>query len=361
MELLEMEVRSTRTIDVPGMNCDDDDDKEEKFEDIDQLSPLEEFGQDVMNTMLSFLYLDEFQTLSTVSKRMNDAVTYTSHIHMSDAAIPQSQHVQQQQQQHRRSEAHLTEDGLRKLLRRFRSLNVLTLYGLAPVGDHLFSILNESPTAHTLHRLSLHGCCLSYWCPTTLQLQNLTHVTVTGGSIRVAFGSFFASSSDHLQSLSIGQCSSLRDENVTDMVVGLQDQLQQLTLHQCLRVKKPTLRFSRLTQLNLLGCFSLSDLPDFDCPSLTLLVLSFCFQLDGSVIQRVVNRLPQLEHLGLVKCPGLIRLELTHNPLLQRLNVSLSNNLQYLQLHCPKLVQLEVRNNNNNNSLCAIYTVPSPI
>lgn len=292
---------------------------------------LEEVAPDVMKNVFSYLFLDELDILSLVSKRINEGVAGADHLHMNQSIIRTSNGSSH--------EAHITEAGMRKLLQRYDSLNVLHLHGLAAVGDNLFSILNESPSARTLHQISLHGCCLSYWCPTSLQLQHLTHVTITGGSIRVAFGSFITSSLK-LQSLTIGQCSSLQDENVKDITSRLRSTLETLSLHQCLRVKKPVLQFDKLTSLNLMGCFALSDLPNFHCPALKSLALSFCFRLDGGLIQRIVDSLPEIEHLTLVKCPLLRELKIFSDTL-QTLNVSLSNNLEILALCTPGLQTLE--------------------
>mmetsp|Transcript_29137 Transcript_29137/g.48173 ORF Transcript_29137/g.48173 Transcript_29137/m.48173 type:complete len:403 (-) Transcript_29137:6-1214(-) len=291
---------------------------------------LEELPPDVMKNVLSFLFLDELDVLSLVSRQINEGVMGADHLHMNQSIIHTS---------HGSHEAHITEAGMRKLLQRYNSLNVLHLHGLASVGDRLFSILNESPSASTLHRISLHGCRLSYWCPTSLQLQHLTHVTITGGSIRVGFGAFIASSL-MLKSLSIGQCSSLQDENVADITGRLHNTLASLSLHQCLRVKKPVLQFDRLTSLNLMGCFALSDLPNFQCPALKSLVLSFCFRLEGKQIQHIVDSLPEIEHLALVKCPLLHELKILSDTL-QSLSVSLSNNLRVLSLCTPNLQTVE--------------------
>ena len=289
---------------------------------------LEELPPDLMKNVLSHLFLDDLDALSLVSQRLHDAVGWADHVYMNERSMRTQNH-----------EAHITEAGMRKLLQRYESLNVLHLHGLAAVGDNLFSVLNESPCAQTLHRISLHGCCLSYWCPTSLQLQNLTHVTIMGGSIRVAFGSFMTTS-QNLKSLAIGQCSSLRDENVQDITGRLSTTLESLSLHQCLRVKKPILQFDKLTSLNLMGCFSLSDLPQFQCPALKSLGLSFCFRLEGELIQQIVNSLPELQHLTLVKCPLLHELNIVSDTL-QTCNVSLSNQLHTLRLSCPRLSTID--------------------
>lgn len=298
---------------------------------LGQRQLLEELPPDVMKNVLSYLFLDELDLLSLVSRRINEGVAGADHLHMNQTIIRSSNGSA--------VEAHVTEAGMRKLLHRYQSLNVLHLHGLAAVGDSLFSILNESPSARTLHQISLHGCSLSYWCPTSLQLQHLTHVTITGGSIRVGFGSFIKSSLK-LKSLTIGQCSSLTDGNLADITGRLQNSLETLSLQQCLRVKKPILQFDKLTSLNLMGCFALSDLPNFRCPALKQLGLSFCFRMEGELIQHIVDSLPEIEHLTLVKCPQLHDLKINSDTL-KTLNVSLSNNLETLSLCTPGLETLE--------------------
>jgi hypothetical protein len=308
---------------VTPMDCDD------IIHEDNHPSPLEQMPPDLMKNILSYLFLDDFDALNLVSHRLREAVTWADHVYMNERSMRASHH----------HEAHMTAAVMRKLLQRYESLNVLHLYGLAAVGDHLFSILNESASAQTLQRISLHGCCLSYWCPTSLQLKHLTHVTIMGGSIRVAFGSFITTSLQ-LKSLAIGQCSSLRDENVRDITERLKHTLESLSLHQCLRVKKPILQFENLTSLSLMGCFALSDLPKFHCPMLKSLCLSFCFHLEGAVIQQIVDSLEHMEHLTLIKCPRLVELTICSETL-QTTNVSLSNQLRTLHLSCPQLSKLE--------------------
>jgi hypothetical protein len=292
---------------------------------------LEELPHDLIKSVLSYLFLDDLDVLCLVSKKIGSTVGGADHLFMSESFRGASTGTNQ--------EVHLSEAGMRRLMERFPCLNVLRLYGLAGVGDNLFSIMNESSSASTLHRIALHGCCLSYWCPTTLMLENLTHVTIMGGAIRAAFGSFFTSALS-LRELAIGQCSSLRDEHVADISLQLKGTLESMTLHQCLRVRKPVLQFDNLVGLNLMGCFSLEDLPYFHCPSLRDLNLSFCFRIDGELIQNIIDSLPRLQNLALVKCPRLRKLHILSDTLYS-LNVSLSNNLQTLSLSCCGLEVLE--------------------
>jgi hypothetical protein len=226
-------------------------------------------------------------------------------------------------------------------LGRFQCLNVLHLQGLGEVGDDVLNILNESPAASTITQISLHGCALSYWCNQALRLENLRHATITGGSIRARICSILQHS-PQLQSLSIGQCSALRDDTVAEMVHLLHGRLQRLTLHQCLRVQNPILQFPRLTHLSLVGCFGLSSLPQFACPNLLVLDLSFCVRLDGPHIgQLVKDQLPHLEELVLVKCAAVQTLHLS-SITLRRLNVSFCNHLTELRISVPALRLFEV-------------------
>ena len=294
------------------------------------LSEVEVLPPDVMNAIFSFLVLDDLAMVSSLSKRLYNAISGTNHLYMCESERLSN------------SESRLTETGMRKLLQRFRGLNILRLHGLASVGDNLFDIINESPTANSLHQISLHGCHLSYWCQSSLNLQNLTHFKIMGGSIRVSFGSFVTASSPNLKSLMIGQCSSLRDENVNDLCDKLRNQLETLALHQCLRVRKPKIHLSKLKSVSLVGCYSLENLPEFDCPALESLDLSFCFRLCGKVMQQVVNSCPSLKNLTLTKCPLLQNLFISSSTL-ETLNVSLNNNLRSLRLSCCRLNHLEVR------------------
>jgi hypothetical protein len=300
---------------------------------------LESLPNDTLNAVFSFLFYHELQACSVASRRMNEAVSKTTHLYMSSSRDEHS-FGRSLALETTLTEAHVTCCQLRNLLRRYDSLNVMHLHGLAGVGDDLFRILNESPTAGKLRDLSLNGCRLSYWCQTSLNLHSLRKFAITGGGIRVAFlnASFFQAFPD-LESLTIGQCSTLQDENVADM--ARLSSLQALALHQCLRVKKPVLQLDSLTSLDLTGCFSLQDLPDFHCPSLRSLILSFCFQLSQETIQRILQNLEgSLERVALIKCPLVRRLEL-HSSTLQSLNVSLNNNLEQVILVCPNLQELE--------------------
>jgi hypothetical protein len=358
-------------------------------------SLLENLPPDLIRSILSYLYFEDLDSIQFVSHCMNNAIRWVHHVYMTEQSLrtiwqrnqntkalegttsllqchsptwhltlpPQQPHPSQILPKRLETPTfacdsrNMTPSGFRSFLRRYDSLNVLHLYGLACVGDELFSILNESPSAKTLQRIELHGCCLSYWCRTSLELTNLTHLTIMGGSIRVSLGSFLwtcANTKDdkdddglykknptsRLKSLAIGQCSSLRDECVREICHQLESTLESLSLHQCLRIKNPAIQVSKLHSLQLMGCFALSDLPMFHCPLLTSLSLSFCFRLEGDVIQTVVDSLHFLENLILLKCPRLVRLQISSSTL-RTLNVSLCNELHTLRLNCPKLDTLD--------------------
>jgi hypothetical protein len=281
-------------------------------------SLLEELPPDCTRSVLSFLFLDDLQSLSLSSSLMKRASTDTTHLFTSaDGAL-------------------MSERRLRSLLRRYAGLNVLKLHGLAPVGDELFGILNQASS--TLKEIYLYDCCLSFWCPTALDLDHLTHVTIAGGSIRAEFGSVIKSNS--LQALSIAQCASLGDEHLFDMGQRLKTTLEILSLKQCLQVKEPKIQCDALRHLSVLGCFALKDLPEFRCPRLTSLCLSFCFRLEGGLIQKVVNQLDHLTDLTLINCPRLTDLTI-QSPTLKACCVSLSNNLRELALYCEALAHLD--------------------
>lgn len=282
------------------------------------LSLIEQLPSDCMGSVLSFLFLHELNSLSLSSSRLNQATIETTHLYTSA------------------NEAFVSENQLESLVSKFKSLKVLYLHGLAPVGDALFDILNGAAT--TIREIHLYDCCLSCWSSTTLTLDHLTHLTIAGGSIRADLESFV--SSNHLQSVTIGQCTSLRDEHIHDLCYRLKKTLEDLSLNQCLKLHSPKIQGSSLRHLNLKGCFAMEDLPDFDCPLLTSLSLSFCFQLKGACIQNLMNQLEHLTDLSLVMCPLLTSLSI-HSSSLQSCDISLSNNLQDLNLHCNLLLHLD--------------------
>jgi hypothetical protein len=310
---------------------------------------IESISTDTMNVLLSFLNFDDYLSLSLVSKQFNRAISRASHLVMEEPSESTSGKVtdysnSSMADRQRGETIRFDQDRLRQLLVRYQSLNVLHLSGLAAVGDDLFSILNEAPAAFKITSLSLHTISLSYWCPNALELSNLRELNISGGVIRAALGKLLGAATDgvssNLQSLSIKQCSSLRDEHVTDMVRRLDGTLTSLSLHQCLRVKKPILRLEKLQHLSLMGCFALSDLPKFSCPALLSLDLSFCFRLSTERIQKIVETIPALEELRLIKCPCLHTLVLRSKSL-RVLNANFCDSLVTLKLTCPRLERLE--------------------
>jgi hypothetical protein len=309
---------------------------------------LETLPCDAMNLVLSFLRFSDFSSMSQVSRVTNLVVTYSSHLFMEDLDQYRTSEYSGCENANVASVAHaqpdlvrLDERSLQRLLERFKSLRVVELSGLAPVGDSLFRILNRSAAAKTIQSLSLNGVSLTYWCPDTLNLTNLHHLRITRGSIRVSLKSLFRSDSFNLKSLSIGQCSSLRDAQVADMVERLGHSLTCLSLNQCLRIHSLTLQFKNLGRLSLMGCFALSALDRFSCPALKTLDLSFCFRLDTNEIHKALSDTPLLEELILVKCPALTQLELDRTPLLRILNVNFCHKLHSLRALTPSLERLE--------------------
>ena len=302
--------------------------------DLPIVSTPEEFvasiPTDLMNQLLSFLSFSDYRSLSLVTKNMNVAVSRASHIFMGEPSIDRAT-----------SSLRLDESSLQKLLERFESLRVLELDGLAPVGDHLFRLLNESTAAKTIQSLSLNGVSLTYWCPDILNLRQLRHLRISGGSIRASLKSLFGSESFNLKSLSISKCSSLRDAQIADMVHSLGGSLTHLSLNQCLRIKKPSLRFQHVERLSLMGCFALTALPNFCCPSLKVLDLSFCFRIDTRQIHQTLLSTPNLKELILVKCPAVSSLNIRRLPSLRVLNVSFCHNLHMLRASCPGLTHLD--------------------
>ena len=328
---------------------------DEPLETAKCLSQLESLPSDAMNVVLSCLTCDEFQRLSILSKRLTEAVSNSSHLYMnahsytsSSSSSPQQnmlhpttemRHPHPHTMTHRRSVEFLhPEDDLRRLLGRFHCLNSLHLQGLAEVGDEVVSIINESPAADTITHIFLHGCALSYSFSESFQLKNLQHVTICGGKIRARLFSLLQDS-HHLQSLSIGQCSAMRDVQVSD-IANQTFQLESLTLQQCVRLRQPVFKFPKLETLNLSGSFGLTSLPHFACPNLKELDISFCVLLSGEKIQAIVSELPLLEELVMVKCTGVQSLNLS-SKILRSLNLSFCI-LTELRLHCPKLQALKV-------------------
>ena len=228
------------------------------------LSPFESLPPDAVDSILSCLTLEDYRNVSRVSRRMREAVSLSSHLHMSEeASLTPRFHsrafqslAMQPKKNARKVGSRHPRDDLRRLLRRFSNLNVVHLQGLASVGDDIVSIINESPSASSITSISLQGCALSYWCRQPLQLKSLRHVSISAGSIRSQISALLTKSPG-LISLRIVQCSALRDSNVKDVGSLVRSTLRTLTLKQCVRLRRPSLQFPRLTRLNMAGCFGL--------------------------------------------------------------------------------------------------------
>ena len=95
-----------------------------------------------------------------------------------------------------------------------------------------------------------------------------------------------------------------------------------------------------MNTLSLMGCFALTDLPNFACPTLKHLDLSFCFRLPTSVIQKTVESLPALEELTLIKCTSLNEFKL-ESETIRTINLNFCDKLQTLRLKCPQLTRLD--------------------
>jgi hypothetical protein len=210
---------------------------------------------------------------------------------------------------------------------------------LAPVGDDLITILNSYQSAARLKVISLHGCALSYYAGPFV-LPDIQSLTLTGNSIR-ARASVLLQNLTTLKSLTLKQCSAIRDEDITDIGKLLDNTLEDITLHH-VKITRPVATFPRLTRASFAGCFGLSDLSRFSSPNLIELNLSFCVRLSGHQIQKLIKNLPSLETLIMIKCNGVHSLDVESNHL-KRLNVSFTHNLQRLGIVCPSLQQLEVR------------------
>lgn len=348
---------------------------------------------DSMDTMLSFLTLSDYCNLSVVSRRMNVAVSTSSHLFMLTACnnhivrrnncyrlrrhdgsnndnrsnnIPQINHTTPQEhaienssslrQFNSGSSEFLTssskQQDLVTLLDRFQNLRVLNLHGppLTGAGDELIGILNACPASRTLQSITLHGCRLSYWCAQSLRIPNLHHLTFTGGNSIRARISFLLKDSRQLKTLTLKECPSVRDEDIYELSRLLHDTLEGLTLNLLKILRPKTLMLPRLNRLSLTGCFSLMDVCRLHCPTLTELNISFCVRLTGEQIQCMVERLPSLETLIMMKCSAVRTLEVNSNTL-RVLILSYSHSLQRLRLVCPLLEQLEVGRKNRTRTV----------
>ena len=300
--------------------------------------------------IMSFLHYTDLQAMSLCSSHLYHVVSYAHYVYMEEAFEPQARVTRQpnpnntdlQQPSYLvKRPARLNHRSLTNLLGRYSNLKELHLAGLGPVGDSLLRLLNEAPAAPNLRSLTLHGASLTYWCPGVLQLPRLENLKVAGGSIRASLALILGHTT-RLKSLSFAQCSALRDDHLRQLLAPLDESLKELSVHQCLRIKRPRIDSSRLEKLSFMGCFALTELPDLFAPTLRELNLSFCFRLDRIQIHNIMDSLPNLESLKLVKCPLLDRLDVQSLPALSFLNVNYCNALSSVRVSgSPLLAVLE--------------------
>ena len=323
---------------------------------------IETIPLDAMNVLTSYLLLSDFVSLSVCSTKMYGTISKASHLYMDDPFVfaqrglpcntSSSHHasVDSPPPSSRRfaSSLRVSDQILTRLLSRYQNLRTLHLSGMGAIGDSLFSILNRVKAARYIQSLSLDGVSLTYWCQDALQLENLQELRIASCSIRASLqllvgvsnagnGGQLSSTSGNgseensttrtrnttrststttstttisqqpriskLQSLSISQGSSLRDDQLRALLTHLNGTLKNLSLTQCLRLRSPRIAMEQLEKLNLMGSFALQDLPALQCPMLRSLNLSFCFRLSNDSIRSIVNALSsQLEELVLAKC-----------------------------------------------------------
>ena len=338
-------------VSYPMMMDDDDcyDDQTGKRSFLEDDIPI-----DTTYLVLSFLHYSDLQRLSVCSRRLNGIVSHAPAVFMEEACqeeFPRTTHrTEYRTTPHFRQRevdlfterpTRLDERTLGRLLERYTHLTELHLAGLARVGDALFRMINQAPSASTLHSLTLNGAALTYWCPDVLQLPKLRRLRISGGSMRASMAILFSRTTE-LESLSIAQCSTLRDDQLQTILEPLSDSLKELNIQQCLRIRRPRIQMRYLERLSLMGCFALTELPEIAAPFLREINLSFCFRLNTNGIQTTVNRLPCLETLTLVKCPLLETLDLCRMPHLRLLNVNYCNMLSWLRVtDCQSLSVLE--------------------
>ncbi|KAG7368686.1 hypothetical protein IV203_031437 [Nitzschia inconspicua] len=308
--------------------------------------------QNIIHIILSFLTLTDYNQLCRTSKVLNTAVYKSSHLFAENcvglfrssstwcnkdrnqSTFPKT--VEETTGFSTRNETPPVE--LNLLLNRFPYLKEINLHGLAPVGDDLIRILNESKSANQFTSVSLHGLALSYWCPHTLQLERVQNLTLSGNSIRVRVSNLIRNLKC-LQSLTVLQCPGIRDEDVQDLAQVSHKTLRELTLSH-VKIVHPTGDFPNLKKASFVGCFGLKDLSGLWTPNLSELNISFCVRLSSEQIQSLLERLPALGTLIMMKCNGVKTLELASLQLRQ-LDTTFTHNLEVLRLSCPNLEKLE--------------------
>jgi hypothetical protein len=313
--------------------------------------------RNVIDVILSFLTLTNYAQLIRTSKFLRAAVYGSSHLfaeHCGGRSRIRFSRTRQQTTTTTRTASHVaaaTEikssqtriptlpDDMKELLDRFPYLKTINLHELAPAGDDLIRVLNESRSANQYTSVLLHGLALSYWCPHTLQLENVKHLTLSGHSIRVRVSSLIQPLK-LLKSLTLKQCPGVRDEDILDIGRMSQHTLEELTLNH-VKIVKPVASFPVLKRASFVGCFGLKDLSGLCAPRLIQMNLSFCVRLSGEQIQNLVEQLPALETLIMMKCNG-VRTLVVVSTSLRRLDATFTHNLKVLRLVCPNLHLLEV-------------------
>jgi hypothetical protein len=294
----------------------------------------------VTDVVLSFLTLADYVQLSRTSKYLRTAVYESSHLCAEHCGGPRASNVASATKIISFQLSNPTiSDEMKELLDRFPYLRTINLHELAPVGDDLIRVLNESRSVNQCTSVSLHGPALSYWCPHTLQLDNIRHLTLSGHSIRVRVSSLIQPL-NLLQSLTLKECPCIRDEDVHDIAKMSHHTLEELTLSH-VKIVRPVASFPLLKRASFVGCFGLKDLSGFCTPILNELNLSFCVRLSGEQVQNLVANLPALETLIMMKCNGVRALEIV-STCLRRLDATFTHNLEVLRLACPNLYLLEV-------------------
>lgn len=313
-----------------------------------------EMERNAIDIVLSFLTLEDYSRLCRTSKSLNAAVYESSHLFVEDCgglcrttstATLSTLSIDSRDDKSTKfglkSNESLPSSELQLMLNRFLFLKQIHLHGLAPVGDDLIRVLNDTTSANHCTSVSLHGLALSYWCPHSLQLNQVQHLTLSGNSIRVRVSSLIRNLG-RLQSLTLKQCPGIRDEDIHDIGRVSQGTLQELNLHH-VKIVQPLADFPNLQRASFLGCFGLKDLSFLRTPQLTELNISFCVRLSGEQIQCIVEQVPLLEVLIMMKCNGVKSLGLSSSRLRQ-LDATFTHNLEVLRLSCPKLEKLEVSN-----------------
>eukprot|EP00536_Pseudo-nitzschia_multiseries_P004742 jgi/Psemu1/285312/fgenesh1_pg.81_\ len=308
------------------------------------LSFLEgELDNDTMDTVLSYLTQVDYSNLSLVSKRMNEAVSLSSHLRMDDFGIFGKNPLRASVATHRDCTSHetdltaLSSDTFERLMMRFKNLSVLDLRGFGAVGDDLIDMLNRCPSALTLKSIALHDCELSEGCTHSIRLENLASLTLTATSSTPRLTSLLENSRN-LTSFTCKHSLTLTDRDVAGLGRILGTSLEELILNYT-KLTKPVGSFPKLTHASFAFGSSLTGLSKMDCPNLTVLDLTYCVRLSDTQIEKVVCNSPALEKLVIVECLGVHSLHL-ESPSLRHLDASFTHNLSDLSLQCPALEQL---------------------